>query len=295
MQTGSPMSRASSIVRISVAGRATRCRRLDPLGGGPPLLLVHGLACSSDAFLPTLTHLAGSPRGGLVLAADMPGYGESEGPPRALGIAELGEWQARLLDAFEVERAHVVGNSMGCQVSLALARRFPQRVASLTLIGPTTGDQVQSLPRYALGLVADSLFESAAYNLTLLRMAAQMGVRRYVATARAMLRDHPIAGAQEVRCPVLVLRGRHDWIIPDRVAARLATALPDGRLVRVPRVAHAIQFDRPALLCELLSAFVAEVEEAAADAAAMNTARGPAARHGAAAAGAGGRPRSPAA
>ncbi|PCC71570.1 Pimeloyl-ACP methyl ester carboxylesterase [Nannocystis exedens] len=258
------MSRASSIVRISVHGRATRYRRIEPAAGGPPLLLVHGLACSSDAFLPTLAHLAESPRGGLVLAADMPGYGESAGPRRALGIAELGEWQARFLDAVDVERAHVVGNSMGCQVALALARRFPERAASLTLIGPTTGDELQSLPRYALGLLADSLFESVAYNLTLLRMAAQMGVRRYVATVAAMLRDRPLARAQEVRCPVLVLRGRRDRIVPDRVAEQLAAALPDGRLVRVPRVAHALQFDRPAALCELLSAFVAEVEDAEA-------------------------------
>ncbi|MDC0716638.1 alpha/beta fold hydrolase [Nannocystis bainbridge] len=259
------MPRALSIVRTSVAGRSTRYRQIEPTAGDRPLLLVHGLACSSDAFLPTLEHLAEAPRGGLVLAADMPGYGESEGPRQALGMASLGEWQARFLDAVAVERAHVVANSMGCQVALALARQFPERVASLTLIGPTTGDQLESPLRYALGLVADSVFESAAYNLTLMRMTAQMGARRYLASAREMLRDHPIALAQSVQCPVLVLRGRRDWIIPDRVAMRLAEALPRGQFSHVSRVAHAIQFDRPVELCERLSAFIAEVEASSAD------------------------------
>lgn len=245
---------------LSVDGRRTRVQRLAPSTGRLPIVLVHGIACSSEAFAPTLGHLAGV-EGGLVLAPDMPGYGLSEGPRRALGIAELGAWVARCLDVVGVERVHVVGNSMGCQVALALARQFPARVAAVALVGPTTGDEAQSLPRYALGLVADALFESRAYNLTLMRMALQMGARRYVATLRAMLGDHPIARAAEVRCPVLVIRGTRDLIIADAVAAHLAASLPAGRIVRVPRAAHAIQFDHPAALCAVMLPFFAAVEE----------------------------------
>lgn len=244
---------------ISVAGRTTRYRRVEAASGGLPIVLVHGIACSSAAYGPVLAHLAAQPRRERVLAPDMPGYGRSRGPRRALGVVELGGWLAEFLDATGVERAHVVGHSMGCQVALALARLHPQRVASAALIGPTTGSHGQSLLRYGLGLLADSVVEAPAWNVTLMHMWRQMGLRRYVATLRTMLRDRPIALAQQVRCPTLVLRGTRDAIIPDRAAARLAAALPRGRIVRVPQAAHAAQFSRPAEVCAVLEAFWREV------------------------------------
>lgn len=248
------MPRDPAIAWISVAGRTTRYRRLEAAAGGLPIVLVHGIACSSAAYGPVLAHLAGL-RHELVLAPDMPGYGRSRGPRRALGVCELGAWLAEFFDAVGVEQAHVVGHSMGCQVALALARQHPRRVASVALIGPTTGDHGQSLLRYGLGLLGDSVVETPGWNLTLLHMWRQMGLRRYAATLRTMLRDHPIALAQQVRCPSLVIRGTRDAIIPDRVAVRLAAALPGGQIVRIPRAAHAAQFSRPAEVCAVLSEF----------------------------------------
>ena len=70
-----------------------------------------------------------------------------------------------------------------------------------------------------------------------------------------MLCDRPIALAEQVQCPALVIRGTRDMIIPDRAAARLAAALPRGRIVRVPRAAHAAQFSRPAEVCAELLRF----------------------------------------
>ena len=154
----------------------------------------------------------------------------------------------------------VVGHSMGCQVALALARRAPQRVASATLIGPTTGSEGQRLARYAVGLALDAVFESPRYNLTLLRMWSQMRLRRYFATVPFMLRDRPIALASQVRCPALVVRGQRDCIVPARAVRRLVAALPEGRWVEVPAVAHAVQFDRPEQFGDLLLPFVARIE-----------------------------------
>lgn len=249
------MPQDPSIAWISVAGRTTRCRRLEPASGGTSILLVHGIACSSAAYRPMLAHLAAQPERERVFAPDMPGYGRSRGPRRALGVTELAAWMLEFLDAVGVERVHVVGHSMGCQVALALARQAPGRVASAALVGPTTGAHGQSLLRYAVGLAADSVVETSAWNLTLLHMWRQMGLWRYAATLPSMLRDHPIALAEQVRCPVLVIRGARDAIVPDRVARRLADALPHGRLVHIPRVAHAAQFSRPAEVCAELRPF----------------------------------------
>ena len=253
-------------LRITVAGREARGLRL---AGAPevglPVALVHGIACSSEVFTPLLARLATRTFRREVVALDMPGYGHTPGARGALDIEELARWYADALAVLGLGRVHVVGHSLGCQVALALARMAPERVGSATLIGPTTGAEGQGLARYAAGLVADSLFESWAYNLTLLRMARQMGVRRYVRTVPCMLRDRPLTRAAEVRCPVLIVRGTRDRIVPARVVRRLAAALPDGRVAHVPGVAHAVQFDQPEAFIAALLPFLsgAEVAEAA--------------------------------
>src|SRR5438046_1071077 len=126
---------------ITLDGRRVRCRTLRPAAPheqraaiGLPLLLVHGLACSADVWEPALRCLERDRLDQPVLAPDKPGYGHSPGPEEALGIAEMADWSARLLDTLRIERAHVTGYSMGCQVALALARRHPERVGSLVLV-----------------------------------------------------------------------------------------------------------------------------------------------------------------
>ncbi len=246
---------------VRVAGAPVRYRvhaRAD--GGAIPLLLVHGIGCSSRAFQPTLQHLTelGEPR--RAFAPDMPGYGATPGPRQALDMEALAAWQLEFLDALGIPKAHVIGNSMGCQVALAMARQAPERVVSLVLTGPTTGDQYEPLWRYMVGLVADALFESWAYNISLLQTYAQMGVVRYVRTMLHLLRDHPIARAQEVSCPALIVRGKRDLIIPGAIAQRLAVALPHGEYVEVKGVAHSVQHDLPAALWAVARPFITRAE-----------------------------------
>jgi pimeloyl-ACP methyl ester carboxylesterase len=87
---------------------------------------------------------------------------------------------------------------------------------------------------------------------------------RRAVTVPFMLRDAPSSQAPRVRCPVLVVRGTRDWIVSVRAARRLAAALPAGAYVEVPRVAHAVQFDRPDAFTELLLPFVGTAEAAPA-------------------------------
>ncbi len=154
----------------------------------------------------------------------------------------MADWTARLMDALGVARAHLAGNSMGCQVALALARRHPARAGSIVLVGPTTGTQRVPYWRYAAGLVLDSVQETLRYNIKLLKMEAQMGLRRYLGTVVKMRLDTPLEHAAEVKSPVLVLRGERDKIVPQDMAKQLAEQLPDGRFVLVMDAAHALQF-----------------------------------------------------
>lgn len=257
----------SDIAWVIVDGRRVRCRVVPPARDGQsrsaihlPLLLLHGLGCSADAWGPTLRCLRQRGVAQPVYAPDMPGYGRSPGPREALGIDALADWAARLLDALGIDRAHTAGNSMGCQVALALAHRHPARVGKLVLLGPTTGTRVVPFWRYVIGLLADSFVERLRYNVTLLRMTLEMGLRRYAATVRKMMEDDSFARLPAVKAPCLIVRGVRDAIVSDRIARTIAAALPDGTFIRIPGSAHAVQFNRPDRFVRVALAFLRRVE-----------------------------------
>ena len=106
------------------------------LGEGPAVLLIHGSGPGVTAYANwrlTMPELAQRFR---VIAPDMVGFGETERPP---GYRyDMDNWVAHalgLLDALGIEQAHVVGNSFGGALALALAIRAPQRVDRLVLMG----------------------------------------------------------------------------------------------------------------------------------------------------------------
>ncbi|MFL5827639.1 MAG: alpha/beta fold hydrolase [Thermoleophilaceae bacterium] len=103
--------------------------------GDPPVILIHGLGGTKASFLPTVAALAEDHR---VIALDLPGFGDSDKP---LGAPYDAPWFARsvvaLMDALKIERAHVIGNSMGGRVALELGMSYPERVEKLVLLTPS--------------------------------------------------------------------------------------------------------------------------------------------------------------
>ena len=109
-----------------------------------PVVAVHGLGVSTRHLMPTLVRVA---RERPVYAPGLPGFGSSARPPRPLAVPELARIVAEWLTAIGVERAHFVGNSMGCQVIAELAASRPDRVGALVLVGPTVDPGARSLAR----------------------------------------------------------------------------------------------------------------------------------------------------
>jgi pimeloyl-ACP methyl ester carboxylesterase len=248
----------------TVDERPVRCRVVAPARrhGDPaalrlPVLLLHGLGCSAEVWEPALRCLAQHGLDQPVWAPDMPGCGHSPGPYEALGMQELADWAARLLDALAIPRAHIVAHSMGSQVTMALARRHPDRVGGIILIGPTTGRHAVYPHRYAVGLVAGGLREPVLYSRLLVRMYREMGLRRYLATARKMMEDDPFAGIAAVTAPCLVIQGQQDEVVPGATARRLAAALPSGAYLEVSGARHVVQLDTPERLALAALAFLA--------------------------------------
>jgi 2-hydroxy-6-oxonona-2,4-dienedioate hydrolase len=253
----------ASLQMLTVDDRAVGVLTLDAPNSSHslPVILLHGLGCSSDAWRPMLGVLAQRQVSVPVYVPDMPGFGCSPGPKKALNIPELADWLVRLMDTLGISQAHFAGNSLGGQVLLALARRHPARIGRLVLIGSTVGGQYISLARYAAGLVLDGMQEPLLYSAVLARMYAKMGLVRYLATTRAMLEDEPLEHTDEIQAPCLVLRGARDGIIPDAVARRLAAALPHGQFRRISGAAHAMEFTHPREFTEIALSFWARHSE----------------------------------
>jgi pimeloyl-ACP methyl ester carboxylesterase len=103
-------------------------------GVGDPIVCLHGLGGTKVSFLSTLAALADSYR---VVAIDLPGFGDSDKP---IGARYDAPWFARavtgLMDALELERAHVVGNSMGGRVAIELGLSANDRTERIALLSP---------------------------------------------------------------------------------------------------------------------------------------------------------------
>ena len=104
-------------------------------GTGAPVVAIHGLGATKASFLATVAALAPRFR---VIAIDLPGFGDSSKPVGAPYDARwFGDAVVQLLDALELERAHIVGNSLGGRVALEIGLRAPERVDRLALLAPS--------------------------------------------------------------------------------------------------------------------------------------------------------------
>ena len=100
----------------------------------PSVVLVHGLGLSSRYMVPIAERLMPHCS---VYAPDLPGFGKSEHPPHPLNVRQMADALDVGMEAIGLNCASFIGNSMGCQAIVDLAVRFPQRVKSAVLTGPT--------------------------------------------------------------------------------------------------------------------------------------------------------------
>ena len=158
------------------------------------------------------------------------------------GLADaLAGW----MDACGLARAVLLGNSLGCQVVVALAARRPDLVGALVLVGPTADPAGRSVPRLAARAAVDVLREDPALYPIIARNYLRAGPRRTWRTLRHLVADRPEDRLPHVGVPALVVRGGRDAIVPAAWAGWVARRLPRGRLLTVPGAAHAVNFGAP--------------------------------------------------
>lgn len=125
-------SGALTVSTVDVGSRSIRVGRAGA-GEGPPIVLIHGFSGDINNWLFNIEPLAAKAP---VIALDLPGHGGSSKTLREGSLRELADVVSGTLDALDVQRAHVVGHSLGGAVAARLAADAPQRIASLVLIAP---------------------------------------------------------------------------------------------------------------------------------------------------------------
>ncbi len=186
----------------------------------------------------------------------LPGYGAPGPDGAALAPAALADRLLGRLDDLDVGRAVLVGHSASCQIVAEAAVRGPDRVAGLVLIGPTTDPRAGGWPRLVGRWLRTAGWERPHQVPLLVRDYGWTGPAR-MARAMDAARRHRIDRALRlVRCPVLVVRGRHDRIAPADWTAALAAVAPCGRVATLPAGAHMVPITHPADLATAIGPFL---------------------------------------
>jgi pimeloyl-ACP methyl ester carboxylesterase len=257
-----------------------KTRLLDTGGPVSTLVLVHGLGNSHEIWDRVLPQLAHSFR---VIAFDLPGFGEASRPDAAYDGPFFAAQIVALLDALGIERATLIGNSLGASAVLHMSAIAPHRIERAVLAAPGgIGKRTNLLMRAAaLPLIGGWLARpTPANNRTTLKLALHdhkhltpdliAAFNLYASrpdSARAFVRSlqtgvtlrgsrdsaHVRALAALFPAPALVMWGRQDRVFPVQYAAEAAQLIPRAQLTLIDACGHYPQWEQP-------EAFVAAVE-----------------------------------
>jgi pimeloyl-ACP methyl ester carboxylesterase len=244
---------------VAVGDRTVFYRR----GEGPrdalPVVHVHGFGISGRYLLPTARLLTPL---GVNLVPDLPGYGRSPRPPRTLTLPELSEALLGFLDALGIDRAVLVGNSMGCPVILDVAHHHPERVARLVLVAPAGGVHNQPLPRALVQLARDGLRESPRMARVAVPDYLGFGPVNSLRLFRALTRFPSLDRLVSAPVPSLAVLGSRDPLLPgvDRVLQVAVRTPPHVTLVVIVGAAHAVNFSHPGELSHVIRSWLEDRE-----------------------------------
>ncbi|HEX2781812.1 MAG TPA: alpha/beta hydrolase [Gemmatimonadaceae bacterium] len=271
----------ADLLRVPVGPGAMHVARYGH--GGRPVLLVHGLGTS--AFLWRNVAPALAVENHTAFAVDLFGHGESDRPyDGEFGISAQSEYLDRLLTALRAPKALVVGCDLGALVGVRLANDHPDRVERLVLVSPPDvtdlpGEDVKLLQRAVrrsplrqqrgvMGaapilrplLEASVADESAMPEALVARYLAPFVGRDGVEQLLTVMRSIRAQELHEeelrtIAAPSMIVAGERDQWLPMDVAERLAAAIGDCRLERIPGVGRLIPEEAADELAELIIAF----------------------------------------
>ena len=262
--------------------------------GAPAVLLIHGMAGSRETWHEAQALLAESCD---VIAVDLPGHGQSSLPNGDYSLGSLAAALRDLLDRLDIERATIVGHSLGGGVALQFIYQFPERCERLVLVSSgglgrevTPFLRALSLPGASTALkgllalrrsekaqgvgrffqpIARRVWSDLPLMLSNFAALQEPALRRsFIATIRAVIDPHGQSVTATDRLPlarqlpVMVVWGRKDQMIPAAHALAVAQALPHARIEVFDQAGHFPHEADPERFAEAVASFIRDSKPA---------------------------------
>ncbi len=260
-------------------------------GSGEPLLLIMGLAADSTAWMFQLPDFSKHYR---TIVFDNRGVGRSSKPPGPYSIHQMADDAAGLLEHLKIDRAHVVGVSMGGMIAQELALRHPRRVRSLVLgcTYPEPDADIERQREFSLSQFGGSLGAGGEMRIDVNAIdplsffqhllptvfnpeyiehelpklmevfsgALQYGfsLEAIVGQVAAVMSHRATDRLHQIQVPTLVITGDADRLIPPANSDILARNIPGAKLVKVPGGSHGFNFETPEIFNREVLTFLAE-------------------------------------
>ncbi len=257
-------------------------KTFDP--GLPTAVFIHGAQNDHSVWALQTRYFAH--HGFSVLAVDLPGHGRSAGAPLK-SVEAMADWLTSVLAATGVQKAILIGHSMGSLIALETALRAKDIVCGVALVGTAYPMKVS-----AQLLEASEHREQDAIDMVniwshsgIAQKPSAPGPGFYVPGGARRLMQHVARGnpakvfftdfsacnayangeaaARALHCPAMLLLGRKDLMTPPKATAALRSALPDAHVVQIEGSGHSLMAEQPDQVLEALFAFAADAAEAA--------------------------------
>ncbi len=265
---------------LDVEGNEAYCytggKQFDP--ARPTVVFIHGAQNDHSVWILQTRHIAH--HGFNVLAVDLPGHGRSKGAAKTSVEAAAG-WVLALLDAAGVERATLIGHSMGSLIALEASHQAPSRVSGLAMLGTTYPMKVSEAlldtsrddEPGAIDMVNIWSHSMRAQNPACpLPGVSTMGMSRRLMQRMSAINPDQLfytdfsacneyrngeVAARALKCPALFIFGSKDMMTPARSTKMLTSAIPHGKIVHVD-AGHSLMTEQPGAVLDALFAFATE-------------------------------------
>ena len=252
-------------VHVATGGR--------PMEGAHALVFVHGAGMDHSVWQQQSRFFAH--RGYCVLAVDLPGHGDSDGPALPT-IPDIADWLVRLFMQACIEQAVLIGHSMGALAAIAAAARHPAAISAIALLGiaarmpvhPALLAAAVAEPAQAAAMIAGWGHGERAqrggnavpgiWMTGLARRLIERTAPGVLATDLDACNRYLDAAddAAHIRCPVQLILGAQDRMTPPKGAKPLRAAFCHARQTILPDIGHTIMSEAPAAVRATLHDFI---------------------------------------